>query len=101
MPVEPFIRDFDKPSVEGPLGGALLVATYKKYGLPLRVEGERHPPNRLANREAKLFHVRMLGAFERINVRPAKAWPYRLEQQGKGSQLVLNSLRMRYHERAI
>jgi hypothetical protein len=31
MPVEPFIRDFDKPSVEGPLGGALLVATYKKY----------------------------------------------------------------------
>jgi hypothetical protein len=83
MGIEAVIRRADQSAVESPLAGSRLVPNHKQDGPSPGIECEGRSPFPSSGAEAQLLHVRVTGAFERVDPWPAQLGAKPLEQAGQ------------------
>ncbi|OWV73017.1 hypothetical protein ATY77_08405 [Rhizobium sp. R634] len=80
MLVVPFVRQIDQPFVEEFLAHTALRTSAEDDRLSLRIEGKGEPPLYLQDLDAKLFHVRVSGAFEGVDLRSSQSKSFLAKQ---------------------
>ena len=83
MGIEAVIRRADQSAVESPLAGSRLVRSHKQDGPSPGIERKGYSPFPSGGAEAQLLHVRVTGAFERVDPWPTQLGAKPLEQTGQ------------------
>jgi hypothetical protein len=80
----------DQFSVEAGFCKPGLIAHGQQDGLSPRVESESHAPHPTIGTKSQFLHVRVPGAFERVDARSAELWSELCEKTGVGQQFGLD-----------
>lgn len=92
MFVKPFISLGYQLPIKPPFTDSRLVTCYQQHGLALWVEGECHAPDAIISVKPQLLHIRMTGAIESVDPRPAELRSKLFQQFRVRQQFVLHRL---------
>src|SRR5712692_7136177 len=92
MFVKPFISLGYQLPIKPLFTASRLVACHQQHGLALWVEGECHTPDAIISVKPQLLHIRMTGAIESVDPRPAEMRSKLFQQFRVGEQFVLHRL---------
>ena len=90
MPAVTFIGLGDQPLVKPLLAAASLVAAGEQDCSPLGVESKSDAPLTICRLEAKLLHVGVVGAFQRVDMRPARCRAEFFDEDELGEAFILH-----------
>jgi hypothetical protein len=74
----------DKLSVEAGLCKPSLIANGQQDGLSPGIESEGHAPHPTVGTKSQFLHIRVPGAFERVDSRSTELWSELCEKAGVG-----------------